>query len=76
MTSPRARLRRAVIVRARAHYGTVGSGFYTDPIRDPVSFLRTAPWRFVALLADEWLTADADTWGPDAPRWAIVITRQ
>ena len=60
-------------VRAAGHYGTVGSGFYTDPSSDPVGFLRTAPWRLVALLADGWLTADADTWGPNAPRWAMVL---
>ena len=60
-------------VRTAGHYGTVGSGFYTDPLRNPLDFLRAAPWRLVALLADGWLTADADTWGPTAPRWAMVL---
>jgi hypothetical protein len=59
-------------VRFVRHYGTDGSGFYTDPLHDPVGYLRAAPWRFVALLADGWGTADADTWGPDSPRGVMV----
>ena len=62
-----------LLARAVGHYGTVGSGFYTDPLGDPLGFVRTAPWRITALLADGWLTSDADTWGPDAPRWAMVL---
>jgi hypothetical protein len=60
-------------VRFVGRYGTNGSGFYTDPLHDPLAYLRTAPWRFVALLADGWMTADADTWGPDSPRWVMAL---
>jgi hypothetical protein len=62
-----------LLVRSAGHYGTVGSGFYTDPLRDPAAFARSAPVRFLALLADGWLTADAETFGPSASAWVIVV---
>ena len=43
-------------------YGTVGSGFYVDPLADPLAFLRIAPFRFASLLAQGWLTLGTDTW--------------
>lgn len=51
-------------VRARLGYMTSGSGFYSDPIHEPLAFLKNVPWRSAALLADGWLTLDAATWGP------------
>jgi hypothetical protein len=51
-------------VRAHLGYMTAGSGFYTDPLHEPVAFLENVPWRGAALLADGWLTLDAATWGP------------
>jgi hypothetical protein len=46
-------------VRAHLGYGTLGSGFYSDPLHDPVMFLSKAPWRATALVANGWLTLDA-----------------
>jgi hypothetical protein len=57
--------------RARLGYGTAGSGFYSDPLRDPGVFLRKVPWRGAALLSDGWLTIDpnyATTW----QKWAVA----
>lgn len=59
-------------VRFKLHYRTVGSGFYADPLHAPLSFLRTAPDRLVALLADSWLTMGSHTWLPGYPRWALA----
>src|SRR5262249_27126052 len=47
-------------VRARLGYGTRGSGFYTDPFREPVAFLRVAPRRLATLLGEAWLSLDMD----------------
>lgn len=63
-------------IRFRLRYGAVGSGFYSDPFRDPLAFLSTAPYRVVALLADSWLTLGSDTWLLGYERWilaAIVV---
>ena len=48
-----------LVTRSALGYGAVGSGFYADPLRDPVGFARAAPWRFVALLSEGWLTIDS-----------------
>jgi hypothetical protein len=58
--------------RAALGYGVTGSGFYSDPLRDPWAFLDLAPWRFVALLFDGWVTVRADTWSPGVPRWVAA----
>ena len=50
-----------LVARARLGYGTVGSGFYSDPLREPMVFLSEAPWRLVALLSNLWATYDAET---------------
>jgi hypothetical protein len=61
---------------ARAHLGyrAVGSGFYRDPLSSFGPFLAGAPRRIVVLLADAWLTMDADTgWSSTSPWWLAVI---
>jgi hypothetical protein len=60
-------------VRARLHYGTVGSGFYIDPLHEPRAFLGVVPWRATALVSNLWLTLDAETAGPGLPRVAYGI---
>jgi hypothetical protein len=47
-----------LVARSALGYGAVGSGFYADPLRDPVGFLRAAPWRMIALVSEGWLTLD------------------
>jgi len=42
-------------------FGSYGSGFYTDPFREPVAFLKHAPGRFVSLFADVWFSLDDQT---------------
>jgi hypothetical protein len=58
-------------VRARLGYGTAGSGFYSDPLTQPISFLSTAPRRFFTQIADAWLTIDAEAWSPTTPLWIL-----
>jgi len=61
-------------VRAKLGYGTSGSGFYVDPLHDPLAFLREAPWRGVALLIEGWLTYDVSTFVPGTARWIVTLT--
>ncbi len=58
--------------RSRGHYGTVGSGFYSDPFSDPAAFVRTAPRRLLTLIADAWFSLDNDTLSSTTPMWALV----
>ena len=58
-------------VRGVLHYGTAGSGFYSDPLQDPAAFFAGAPWHAVALLATGWLTLDAEAWRLGASRWML-----
>lgn len=58
-------------VRAWLGYGSRGSGYYTDPLRDPIRFLTVAPRRFVTLLANEWMSLDYDSF--DASTWSGTI---
>jgi hypothetical protein len=60
-------------VRARLGYGTAGSGFYTDPFREPLAFLRLVPRRLVTLLADGWLSLDHETLISSTPWWALAL---
>lgn len=60
-----------LVVRSRLHYGTLGSGFYSDPLSAPWTFLASAPRRLMTLLADTWLTVDAETWSPSTPTWVL-----
>lgn len=60
-------------VRTRLGYGAVGSGFYTDPLREPLSFASKVPWRGVVLLVESWLTFDASSFTPGSQRWLLVV---
>jgi hypothetical protein len=60
-----------LVVRTALHYGTVGSGFYSDPFRDPGAFVRSAPYRIIALLADSWLTLGDETWRIGYAPWVL-----
>jgi len=62
-----------LVARSQLGYGVVGSGFYSDPLRDPEAFLALAPWRVVALLLDGWLALGAEFWNPGAARWAGAL---
>ncbi len=59
------------IVRTQLGYGAIGSGFYADPLREPLVFLQQAPWRIVALLGEEWLTIDSRSWQSTSARVAL-----
>ncbi|MBK6697739.1 MAG: hypothetical protein IPG50_36975 [Myxococcales bacterium] len=58
--------------RTALHYGAAGSGFYADPLREPLTFLRSAPFRFVAQLSDGWLTIGSVSFQTTAERWGLV----
>jgi hypothetical protein len=58
-------------VRAWLGYGTFGSAFYIDPLREPLSFLRVAPGRLLRLLAEEWLTVGTSAWSQGRRFWLL-----
>ncbi len=60
-------------VRSVLGYGSRGSGYYTDPLRDPVLFLSTAPRRFVTLLANGWLSLDYESIDSTTSKWWLVV---
>lgn len=60
-------------IRARLGCGAIGSGFYSDPIREPMVYLRKAPWRLAALLDDAWLSFGAESWSRGTPRWLAWV---
>lgn len=60
-----------LVVRSVLGYGTTGSGFYSDPLRDPGAFLAGAPWHAVSLLATGWLTLDSEAWRLGISRWLL-----
>ncbi len=62
-----------LFARTVRHFGAVGSGFYSDPFREPASFLRTAPRRLATLLADSWLSLDTETLTSSTPAWALAL---
>lgn len=62
-----------LVVRTRLGYGAAGSGFYTDPLREPLVFLGKAPWRVVALLTESWLAFDVAGFTPGSARWLVVL---
>ncbi len=35
-------------------YGTWGSGFYVDPLSEPIAFLKAVAWKSPMLLTDQW----------------------
>ena len=59
-------------VRGALGYGTMGSGFYSDPISDPGAFLAGAPSHAVSLLAIGWLSLDAEAWRVGVMRWLLA----
>jgi hypothetical protein len=60
-------------VRTALHYGTVGSGYYTDPFVAPEYFLWVAPRRFVTCLLDAWLALDTDTIDFRTADWVLFV---
>lgn len=43
-------------------YGAYGSGLYIDPIREPLPYLREAPFRLLSLLGTLLLSVPSDPW--------------
>jgi hypothetical protein len=60
-------------VRAALGYGTMGSGFYVDPFRDPRVFLEHAPRRLVTLLGDAWFGVGPETVNLATPGWVLGL---
>jgi len=61
-----------LLVRGMLHYGTAGSGFYSDPLSVPGAYLATAPRRLLILLEDAWFSIDATTWSSSTPFWLLA----
>lgn len=62
-----------LVARTLLGYGALGSGFYSDPVRDPVDFFRSAPWRFASLVGNAWLGVDTSTWLDGTPRRVFLF---
>jgi hypothetical protein len=62
-----------LVVRSMLGYGSRGSGFYTDPLHDPVAFLWAAPKRLAILLIDAWLGLDQNTVTVSSSPWWVAI---
>ncbi len=56
-------------VRGALRYGAAGSGFYSDPLREPWVFAKKAPWRAVALVIESWWTYDVASFSPSNASW-------
>ena len=61
-------------------YGTSGSGFYVDPIAEPMEFLAAVAWKAPVLLADQWALPPSSIvlFVPDQYRiflvaWALAV---
>ena len=54
-------------------YGTRGSGFYSDPTREPIAYLHDAPRRLFTLISDAWLSLDGDAVRSTTPLAVLVI---
>jgi hypothetical protein len=61
------------IIRARLGYGTAGSSFYRDPLREPWFFVAQVPRRVAALLLDVWYTLDSDGWTVTSSPWLVGL---
>lgn len=59
-------------VRGSLHYGSIGSGYYSDPFHAPELFLFFAPRRFATLFLDAWLGLDNDTINWSIPWWLVL----
>ncbi len=59
-------------VRAALGFGTRGSGFYLDPLQEPLAFLHVVPGRLAALIVQQWLTLDGDTIHDTSSPWLLV----
>ena len=55
-------------------YGAAGSGFYLDPVRQPLAFMVAAVERLPFLLAGQWTTLPPDLYGflPSAGRTVLT----
>lgn len=60
-----------LVARFALRYGAVGSGFYSDPFREPAAFFASAPYRLIAQLADSWLTLGSFSW-TGWERWGLA----
>lgn len=60
-------------VRSMRGYGSQGSGFYTDPLHDPIAFLLGAPRRVAILLIDAWLGLDQNTLTVSSSVWWVAL---
>lgn len=60
-------------VRSRLGCGSDGSGFYTDPFRDPWLFLYTAPRRLAHLFLEGWLGLDDETITYSYETWMVIV---
>jgi hypothetical protein len=63
-----------LFIRGWYGYGSVGSGFYVDPLTEPLDFLVLAPFRLSVLLAQGWLTISTETWLLGSLRWLVFPT--
>ncbi len=58
-------------LRSWLGYGTRGSGYYTDPLHDPLQFVRLAPRRLITLLANGWMSLDYQSLDSTTSVWIL-----
>ena len=56
-------------------YGTAGSGFYVDPLREPLAYAAVLIERVPILLAGQWGPVPADTYGSLDRSEAVTVWR-
>jgi hypothetical protein len=60
------------IAHVLGHFGARASGFYRNPVHDPVGYLRGAPRALIVLLGSAWFGID-DVWWATAAWGALAL---
>lgn len=59
--------------RAALNYQSFGVGVYTDPLQNPVGFLRTLPQRWLVLIGSQWGRLSSDLQAQVTPEQASTL---
>jgi hypothetical protein len=61
-----------LIARWLLGYGTLGSGFYQDPLKDTALFISHIPWHLCSLILQGWFTQDPAAWRWNETNWPAM----
>jgi hypothetical protein len=62
-----------LVARALLGYGAHGSGYYADPVLEPVQFAHAVPRRAAVLLAEAWGGLHGRVFDDDTPPWKLAL---